>query len=190
MKRTILILAVILNATIAFSQTEIAKRVFLFKDPSIENVKANTILLYHVDAKLNKEYTEILEKRGFKVIKYFDLFPPIKEYTIEEVTKKLENVKYDIFMVIDLKSIDERSYSTGSGSLVTPNIGVYSSVQNSYVREVVMSIKIGNSALEEPILIVESTSIGRLTTSNLRRVSNRALEDGIDALINKKILRK
>lgn len=164
------------------SQIEIKKNVFLYKDPAIESLETDTIILIHNDPELSGVYAKILSNYGYEVIRFFDLFPPIREYTQEEINTKLLEQSYDVIMEIDFKSIDERNYNTGSAGAVTKDIAIYSSAEKSYIKKLTLLITIKENLTSDPWFVVESTEKGGSTVSTVKNVSRAALSKAIKAL--------
>jgi len=188
MKKILLLVLLFTNIYFLKAQSEIQKNVFLYKDPGVSSINIETIILLHQDADLVNEFADIFESKGYKVIKYFDLFPPIREYTNDQINSKLSGIKFDAFVTIQFKSIDERAYSTGSGSLLTGNVAVYSNAEKTYVKELTLSIAFAKSINIDPWFIIESKEKGGSTISTIKRVSKHALEKAINAIEKEKLI--
>jgi len=171
----------------SYCQTEIGKRIYMFKDPLYEPHEFEKIVLFNSEPEIQKEFNKILQKEGFNVINFNDLFPPIKEYKEDEIIKRLEELKIDALFIVEFKSINEKSYSIGSAGDIS-DITVFSGTQKEYIKALTLSISILKSYNEDPVIVVNATAKGGFTTSTIKSVSKKAFFKAIEGLKKHKFL--
>lgn len=133
MKKVILILFFVIIYLTSNSQTKLCYDVYYYTNPLHKQKKyENILVITNASYKALKEMKGLAKKKGYKVTFSTEVFPPIKDYTDEEVKQIISAKGIDAILYYTITGTEVTS-SVTYGSYTMPVWGVVSS--NSSTRE-------------------------------------------------------
>jgi len=112
MKKISTVLFALLAFGIIKGQTKLATDTYMYLDPLHESTQYVKVLFKSNGTEtVNDAFIEIFEKFGFEATNYYSLFPPLREYSQEEINEVLKKNTFDLYMVINTSS---ESFTTGA----------------------------------------------------------------------------
>lgn len=112
MKTILTILLTLSVFGITKGQTKLATDTYMYLDPLHESTQYVKVLFKSNGTEaVNDAFVEVFEKFGFEATNYYSLFPPLREYSQEEINEVLKKKAYDLYMIINTSS---ESFTTGA----------------------------------------------------------------------------
>ncbi len=131
MKKTLLFTIILISALVSNGQTKLYKGVYYYKNPK-HNLKTyqNILIITNSSIKAQQSMKRIAKREGYKIKFLTDLFPPIKDYTDEEIAQGIKEDNVDAILYYTIKGSTETStHSYGSYTIPsTFGIGSYSTI--------------------------------------------------------------